>query len=149
VIYPGFHQSKRGQAGFTLAETTIALGVLAVAMTMLAQVGLWCMVERRDCADRQDALELAANVLEAARAVPFDALTPEWAGAQKLPADLQGRLNEGKLTVHVEPEPIQATMPQTRRVTVEITWQKNRHHQSSPVKLVGLFSARATEGGKP
>jgi hypothetical protein len=143
--YPPPRPRQHSRPGFSILETVIGLTVLTMALTLLAQFGVWCVGERAHSNNRQDALEHAANVLEEARALPWDALTPDWAAAQRLPAELDLRLIDGKETVTVEPEP---SRPQTRRVTVEITWAKSRDHGARQVKLVALFSAREA-GGKP
>jgi hypothetical protein len=126
----------------------VALGILAVATVLVAEVGLRSLAERRWSSTRQDAVECAANVLESARALPWEDLTPEWAARQRLPEDLGERLPGGKLTVHVEPE---ANRPRTKRVTVELSWERTREGSAGPVQLVGLVSARSatTTGGKP
>jgi len=138
-VHPGARSSR---PGFSILETTIGLTVLAVAVTLLAQVGIWCLTERSYSNARQDALEQAANILETARTVSWDALTPAWARDQKLSSELDGRLTDAKLSVSVEPEP---SRPQTKRVTVAIDWKIDNNHPAKPVQLVGLFSARGEE----
>jgi type II secretory pathway pseudopilin PulG len=134
--------------GFTVLETLAALGALAAATVLVAEVALWSLGERSRNAARHDALECAANVLESARTLPWDDLTPEWAAGQRLPEELARRLPGGKLTVRVEPE---AARPRTRRVTVEVGWDPTKDAPAGPVRLVGLFSDRSarTTGGKP
>jgi hypothetical protein len=129
-------------------EVVVAVGVLAVAMVLVAQIGVYSLGQRGRDAARHEALELAANVMEAARACPWEDLTPEWASTHKLPETLSKRLYQGKLTVRVEPE---ANRPQSKRVTVEIHWKLKDDISARPVQLVGLFSARsaAASGGKP
>ena len=129
--------------GFTAMECMVVLAVLVVMMTLLAQVSAWSLGQRGQNRIREDVLEAADNILESARATPWEGLTPEWAAGQRLPESLTARLPKGRLTVRVEPE---ASRPHTRRVTVEITWK-----DTQPVRLVGLFSARTAEaaGGKP
>jgi prepilin-type N-terminal cleavage/methylation domain-containing protein len=140
--------SRAGRRGFTVLEIMVALGLLSVAMVLVAQLGLWSLSERRRNALRQEALETAANLLESAQASSWEALTPEWAAAQRLPDFLAQRLEEAKLTVRVEPE---ASRPRTKRVTVEIAWRLSNGMPAQPVVLVGLFSARSTQpsGGQP
>ncbi len=134
--------------GFTLIETMVALGVLGVVLLLLAQLGGQVLLERRRNAARQEAVEAAANVLEAARACPWDELTPAWAARQRLPESLSRRLPGGRLQVRVEPE---ASRPNTRRVTVEVRWSHNDNRPAPPVQLVALRSARSgpAAGGKP
>jgi prepilin-type N-terminal cleavage/methylation domain-containing protein len=152
---PGNHVEPRGRKdsrlfvrrGFTITETMVALAVLVVIVTLLAQVGIASLIEQRRNARRQQALEGAVNVLEAAQACEWAALTPEWARAQRLPESLTEQLIEGKLLVQVEPE---ASRPHTKRITVEVHWLQE-DQPARPVKLISLRSARnaAQSGGKP
>ena len=137
-----FQQStgSRGHSGFTLTETVVALGVLGAVLMMLAQIGYLALCERQRNVARQDALEAAANVLETARASPWEDLTPAWAGRQRLPAPLAQRLRDGQLQVRVEPEP---SRPQTKRLIVEIRWSPDDDKPAQRVKLVALRSARS------
>ncbi len=120
-------------------EVVAALGVLGIAILMVTQLGVQSLQGRARAQARQEALEVAANLLETARATPWDALTPEWATAHQLPESLAERLWEGKLTVDVRPE---KDAPRTKRITVEITWQQPDGHPGS-LQLVGVFTARA------
>jgi prepilin-type N-terminal cleavage/methylation domain-containing protein len=137
-----------GRHGFTLLETMVALGILGVVLLVLAQLAYLLLCERQRDAARQEAVEEAANVLEAARACSWEDLTPAWAARQRLPGPLAGRLRDGRLEVRVEPE---ASRPQTRRVTVEVRWSLEDGKPARPVQLVTLRSARSAPatGGKP
>lgn len=141
-------QPRRTAAGFTVLEITLALGILLVAMVLVAQAGFASMRDRVRHAARHQAEELAANVLEAARACPWETLTPEWAAGQRLPEGGADRLLDGRLTVTVAPEKGQ---PLVKRVTVTIAWTQDGNKPARPVELVGLFSARVTaeKGGTP
>jgi hypothetical protein len=125
----------------------VAFGVLAVALLLVAQTGYFALNERLCNSTRHEALEAAANVLEQARALPWEELTPAWAGRQKLPESLANRLRDGKLDVRVEPE---ASQPKIRRVTVEIRWTPEGDKPARTVRLVALRSARtaATAAGE-
>ncbi len=140
-LAPSDPPPRRGGArrGFTIVEITVALGILSVGILLVAQMALWSLHERRRQALREEALEAAANVLEAARAGPWEQLTPEWAAAQRLPASLTAELREAKLNVRVEPE---ESLPAARRVSVEITWRHEDGTAARPVSLVGLFGTR-------
>jgi hypothetical protein len=117
----------------------VAMGILAAVMLVIAQVACDVVLERWRSTERQEALEAAANVLEAARACPWDDLSPTWASRQTLPESLAARLRNGKLQVNVEP-----ARPHTRRITVQIRWSHGDGRPAPPVKLVGLRSARTT-----
>jgi Tfp pilus assembly protein PilV len=136
---------RRG--GFSILEMTVALGILGLALLLVAELGYQVLTERQRDAARQEALEAAVNALEAARACPWEDLTPAWAARQHLSESSNQRLYEGRLEVRVEPE---ASHPQTRRVTVEVHWLLGDSKPARPVRLVGLRSARSAPatGGK-
>jgi hypothetical protein len=115
-------------------------------MLLVAQLGTWSLAERLRSQDRQAAIELAANILESARACPWDDLTPAWAAAQRIPSSMTER--NWRLSIHVAPEPEQ---PLTKRVAVEIQINSDHGPLPPPIEMVGLFSARsvASPGGKP
>jgi hypothetical protein len=140
------HASRSRRAGFTVMEVIAATGVLTVAMLLVAQLGYWSLRERARTAARQVAIELAANVLEAARAEPWQSLDADWAAAQSIPEELADVLTEGRLAVRVEPEP---DSPRTKRVVVEVRWLMYEEIESRPVRLIGLFAARSSEGEQP
>lgn len=115
---------------------------------LVAELATWTLTERTRSAARNDAVEAAANVLEAARALPWEALTPDWAAAQKLPESLASRLREGRLAVRVEPE---TSRPLSKRVTVAVHWDTDPGTAARPIELVGQFGARSSgaQGRKP
>jgi hypothetical protein len=90
------------------------------------------------------AIEAAATLLEAARALPWADLTQEWAAGQRLPDDLAARLHDAAFAVRVESEP---DRPRVKRVTVELGWTHVDRAKARTVKLVGLFADRAAGGG--
>jgi prepilin-type N-terminal cleavage/methylation domain-containing protein len=144
-LHPHPAAGGRSPRGFTIAEAMAVLVILSVILVLLVQTATWVLRERLRSTDQQAAQELAANVLEAARARAWNDLTPEWAAGQRLPEPYAQR--GWKLQVHVEPE---KSRPRTRRVTVAVQWRPEQA-ESSPVQLVGLFGARSTPktGGQP
>lgn len=134
--------------GFTVMEVMVAMAILATAMVLVARLGCWSLRERARSAARQLALELAANVLESARAQAWEDLTAEWAASQRIPDAWSDRLTEGRLAVGVEPE---ASRPRTKRVIVEVHWMLDEGIESQPVRLISLFTARSApdEGAAP
>ena len=116
-------------------------------MVLVGQLALASLTERKRTAVRHDALEAATNILESAQAGLWDALTPDWAAAQRLPDDLTLRMHEPRLTVRVEPD---ASRRYTKKVTVEIAWQLDEGVLAAPIVLSGWFSARtASQKGAP
>ena len=92
-------------------------------------------------------MEVAANVLEAARAEPWEKLDKTWADAQQVPSDMEAVLPDAKLAVSVAPEPKQT---ECRRVTVEVSWQF-APQPAKRVQLTTLLSRREHKkpGGTP
>jgi type II secretory pathway pseudopilin PulG len=131
--------------GFTVLEVTIALGVLATASLLVAELITWSLAERAQLTARAAALELAANTLEAALVCPAEQLTQDWGDRQRVPELMTRRLRGGKLAVQVEPEPQQ---PGFRRVTVTVRWEAGL---PAPVRLTGLLHAPSdsVKGGQP
>jgi type II secretory pathway pseudopilin PulG len=130
---------------FTIVEALVAFAVLSVAMVLVAQFVGWAITERVRTDARMEATDAAANVLEEARAIGADGLTPEWAASRKLPEHLASRLPGGTLTGRVEAED---GRPRVKRVTVEVKWTNPGGTPARPVVLVALFAERSA-GGKP
>jgi prepilin-type N-terminal cleavage/methylation domain-containing protein len=136
---------KTHRAGFTLAEITVTVVILGIVAVIVAQVVVWSLQERGRLSSKEAALELADNVLEAARAQSFDKLDQAWADAQVIPVALADLLPEGKLTVKVEP------VKQSRRITVEVRWQYEEYLPPHSVALTSILSDRVASktGGQP
>ena len=66
--------SPRIRSGFTALEAVIALGMLATAIVFVSQLVTFGIAERKRNLAQQQAVETAANILEAARACPWDKL---------------------------------------------------------------------------
>jgi prepilin-type N-terminal cleavage/methylation domain-containing protein len=131
------------RTGFTLMESLAALGVLATAAVVAAQLATWSMTERTHTSERLAVMDAAANIMEMARAQTWADLTPEWAAGQRLSEPLAARLGDGTLTVRVTPEP---DRPHVKRVTVEIQWDHQPSIAARSVVLVGLFAERSAGG---
>jgi prepilin-type N-terminal cleavage/methylation domain-containing protein len=129
--------------GFTMLEAVAALGILATAATLAAQLGAWSLVERGRTQCRLAATDAATNVLESARARPWSELTPEWAAGLRLPEYVVDRLHDPKLTVQITPEP---NRPHVKRVSVQIQWDHSDTRPPETVTLVGLFAERSAGG---
>jgi hypothetical protein len=137
--------------GFTVFEVVVALTMMVVVMVLAARAGVQARLERARLAARQQALTAASNLLEAARACPWDDLTLAWAQKQRLSEATTPLLHDARLEVRVEPE---ASPPRTKRVTVAVRWDFRENVPPQEVQLVTLFSAResaakAPEGGRP
>ncbi len=137
---------KRG--AFTLAELTVSVLIIAIMVVIVAQCLALSLQERARIAAHQAALELAANVLEDARAQPFEKLDKTWADAQAIPSETAALLPDGKIVVTVEPE---KGVPKARRVTVEVHWHFEAHLTNTNVRLTTVLSGRTAKktGGEP
>jgi prepilin-type N-terminal cleavage/methylation domain-containing protein len=129
---------SRVRAGFSIAEITVALAILGIMMVVVAQTGYWSMQQRLENIAKQLALEHANNILEAARTMPFEKLNEQWAADIELPEN-KSLLPEGQIAIQVEPE---KGLPRTKRVTVEVTWARDRGLPEQLVRLVALFASR-------
>jgi hypothetical protein len=128
----------RRRHGFTVLETCIALALLLLAGTLVAELAVFSLRERARADVRLAAIEWAANVLEAAQALPAPELTPAWAADRQLPADLRDRLGGGNATVEVGSE---KGIVGVRRVTVTVRWAVSAEKVEAPVILTALFRA--------
>jgi prepilin-type N-terminal cleavage/methylation domain-containing protein len=138
-------QPKRG--AFTIVEMTVTVAIVAILVVIVAQCVLLSIQERARIVAHQAALELAANVLEDARAQPFDKLDKTWAAAQAIPSESEGLLMDGKLVVTIEPE---KSAPKAKRVTVEVHWLYDANLPRRSVQLMTVFSGRERKkGGTP
>jgi hypothetical protein len=141
-------RATRNRAAFLLVEAAITIAVIAVLAVVVGQCTVLSLRERGRQAAHQAALELAANVLEAGQATPWDKLDQDWASAQTIPAAMAALLPEGKLLVTLEQE---KSLPHTRRLTVEVRWESDPQVPPRSVQLIGFLSTRAANkpGGKP
>ena len=131
------HISRRAM---TVLEVVAALGLLFIAIVFLGQIALGELTERSRQDSRLQVLEAATNLLESARAGSVDALTPEWAAAQRLPEHLTERLLDAKLKVTVKPYDANTKV---KKVTVRITWLHGKGQPARPELLTGYFGPRA------
>ena len=137
------HDPER-RGGFTLIDAIAALAILAIVAVIVAQCITWSLQERARLASKQAAVELAANVLEAARALPPGRLDRAWAEAQKVPSELSEMLPEGKVVVTIEPA---ALAPHAQHVSVEVLWQRGPELPPRSVQLTTILSPRETKSG--
>jgi type II secretory pathway pseudopilin PulG len=133
----------RNRSGFTALEAVIALGMLATAIVFVSQLVTFGIAERKRSLAQQQAVESAANILEAARACPWDKLDDAWAAAQALPDTPDTRLYDARLSVRVESKALD--QPALKRVTVEI----EAKHGLLARQTAWFARREAPTGGKP
>jgi type II secretory pathway pseudopilin PulG len=144
---PARRQGRHGsppRTAMSLVEVTATLAILGIVAVIVAQCLVWSLRERLRMSSHQAALELAANVLEAARAQPWEKLDQSWADAQAVPPDMADLLPEGKVAVRVEPG---QAAPQSRNITVEVHWLVESHLPPQSVRLTTVLSERAKKAG--
>jgi Tfp pilus assembly protein PilE len=125
--------------GFTFFEIVVALGMLAIAIVLTAQLSYHALRERMRNDFRQAAVETVSNTLETARALPWAALTAEWAAAQHVPESWKETQQDAELKVRVEPE---AATPNLKRVTVTVRWDFREGIPPQELQLVTLLAPR-------
>jgi hypothetical protein len=116
----------------------VALAIIMILGIIVVQAVAWGLQERARANAHHAALELAANILEAARAQPADKLDKAWADLQQAPSDMDAVLPGAKVAVTVEPD---AKLRASRRVIVEVSWQFAPEPAKS-VRMTSVFSAR-------
>lgn len=125
--------------GYLFLEVLVSMGILMASLLIVTEVAMWSMGQRKQALARQDALELATNILEAARALPSHQLDQQWADKQQLPESLAEKLFMPQLKVTVEPDKSHAGI---KKVSVEINWRITKTTPARPVRLVALLGTR-------
>lgn len=121
---------------FLMADMLAALGLMAFVLILVAQVVVWSLAERARFVARHAALEWANNVLELARAEPYESLGPNWARRVQPPEEPHPFPAELAVAVQVDES------PGIKRVTVEIRWPSNPFAPPEVVQLIGAFAPR-------
>lgn len=127
--------------GYTILEVVVSLMLLMTAATVAGRVMHATLVERLRSDERLAALTLAENAIEAARATPFDRLTPEWAAALKPDEESAAQLPELDFQVRVEPL---AGRVGVKRVDVRLRWRQTG--PDAPVRLTAYLADAAGTG---
>jgi type II secretory pathway pseudopilin PulG len=126
--------------GTTLIELTIALGVLAVAMSATVRVLGWAAAANRAAERRARATQEAANALERLAARPWDALAPGPARGLDLPESARRALPGGTLRAVVAD-----AGSGLRRVRVEVRWAGRAGSDEGPVRLAAWLGRRGRD----
>lgn len=85
---------------FTVLEVLVAMALITFALGIVAGLATFAFEDRAQQNARFRALEAVNSILESARAIDWDELTPEWAASQRHTADPW--LPEAEFTIKVE-----------------------------------------------
>jgi Tfp pilus assembly protein PilV len=122
----------RKQRGLSVLEVTLALLVLTVAVTALAQLLAMAAAQRRASEERRLARQEVANQAERIALMSFDELTAEKLAALPASDDLLAALPAAKLQATVAEE---AGPPASKRVRLEVHWTNAAGIELEPVGL--------------
>lgn len=125
------------RSGTTLIEVVAAGAILAVLLIVCAQMLTRTAVQQQAIANRRAALEMAANAMERARAIPWEDLNAASLGpiAQAVAGQAvagQAMLRGSRIDVTVdEPE---SDVP-AKRIRVTVDWREQRDGEQRTQKL--------------
>lgn len=119
------------RTGFTLFELVITSLLLSALIVSAIPALSWAAKQRREVERRQAGLEFLENQLERLTALSFDELTPERAGAVKIPEAFRDRWPEATLSARVIDEPEE----RAKRINLELRWQEQRGGPTVPIRL--------------
>jgi Tfp pilus assembly protein PilV len=125
--------------GVTIFELTIAVLLVAVVLSGVAQLLALVSAQHRERERRIAAMHEAANHMERLAALPLSALTEATAAQAALSTEAAALLPDGELTVRVEtaePDVSGATAPPARRLVVAVAWKNASGAAVKPVRLV-------------
>jgi len=123
--------------GMTLIELITAASLLAVLFVTAVPILGWAGTERQNSANRQWALQEAANLMERLGQYSWDSLTDDELARLTVSQDLQQRLHGVVLSVHLD-QPEEETL-QAKQVTVTVRWKDRSNTLVRPVTLTAWF----------
>ena len=122
----------RYRRGIAVLEVSVAGALSIVLMIIAAQMLGWVVSERRGAERRLWATTEAENVMERLWTVPWDELTLERAGVERLSPEAGAVLPGGKLHADVTEE---VDLPAAKRIDVVVEWQRRPGESAAPVRL--------------
>jgi prepilin-type N-terminal cleavage/methylation domain-containing protein len=136
--------------GLTLIEVAIAVVVLGVVSTTVAEVLQWSAAQHRAAERKRCALEIATAILDKFTVRDWSAITPENAAKITLPVEAAQSLGNPHLLLQVNHEkergqPGEAGKGlESKRVSVEISWINGASTQVDRVSLcTWVFSRKS------
>jgi hypothetical protein len=131
--------------GITLAETTVAMLLLAAAIVAVAQLSAGVAAQRGVSHRAATARLEAANQLEQLFVRPWEALNQDRDAGLELSASCREVLPAAELRIEVSPA---AGQPLHRRLRVEVSWQEFGEQIRRTAGLTAWRYAGG-EGGQP
>lgn len=119
--------------GFTVFELAMAVMLLAVAMTLTAQLLGAIALERRSVARRALATREVANMMEHLAARPWEHLSTEALKDVQLSTAAQQALPGADLNLSVE-DSNAADLP-AKRIAIRLRWRNRAGELDAPVRL--------------
>ena len=120
------------RSGLTVLEVTLALLILTVAVTTLAQLLSTAAAQRRRSEQRRLALQEVANQAESIALFSWDELTAEKLAALKPSDNLLAAAPTATITAAIADE---AGPPANKRVRIEVHWATAAGDAVEPVGL--------------
>lgn len=123
---------ERPRRGYVMVELVMATLLLAAAMVLTVQILGWLASERRAADRRERAALEAANLMEHLTAQPWDAITPEAAGALELSSSAHQALPGAELKATVTRT---EGDPPAKRIGIALRWRNRSGQFEAPVRL--------------
>ncbi|MSR30564.1 MAG: type II secretion system protein [Gemmataceae bacterium] len=139
-------QRNQLRRAFTMAEIVVAIAILFGAMVTFAQIATWCLGERARNNAALNALHLAENILEEARAQPTEKLDAAWAAAVQEPARYKALPPACLIEVKFETP---TTLAGFKKVEVKVKWKAGPETSLREIVLTGFFAPRTALVGGP
>jgi prepilin-type N-terminal cleavage/methylation domain-containing protein len=117
--------------GFTLIELTIAVALLAIAMTLTVQAVGWVAQQRRATDRRQWAAREAGNVMERLTSLAWDDIAAKAGEAAARSSPARDALPGGELIVAID----ENANDHSKRIAVRIRWRTSNGGWEAPVRL--------------
>lgn len=130
-------RTTSSRSGVTLVETVVTAVLLGIVFVTSLPVLTWIARMQRENLRRTTAILEASNLVEALTMRPWNDLPPGDLAGVALPPEVVRDFPELSVTARVEDS---ANVPESRRVTVELSWNDTAQRRSRPVRLSGWVS---------
>lgn len=135
--------------GLTLIEVAVSVVVLGIVSTTVAEVLQWSAAQHRAAERKRCALEIATTILDEFTVREWSTITPENAAKVTLPVEVANSLVEPHLLLQVSQEKKNGEGPESKRVSVEISWHSGASTQVDRAQLcTWVFSQKTGTGTK-